>query len=179
MPEPLHPAMVHFPIVLAFLSPIAAAAVLWAIQSGRLTKRAWLHVLIIQIAVLASGWLAAEAGEDEEERVERVIAEKHIEEHEEAAERFLAIAGVTLALSVAGLLGNPFGAVARGLTLAASLASAVAVAGVGHSGGELVYRHGAAAAYTQPDAAKALGDRAGMAHDEDDDHDDDDDDDDD
>jgi uncharacterized membrane protein len=175
MPEPLHPAVVHFPIVLAFLSPIAAAALLWAIQSGRLSSRAWLHVVILQLAVLSSGWLAAEAGEEEEDRVERVIAEKFIEEHEEAAERFLALAGVTLALSVAGLLGTSFGAVARGLTVASALASVALVSAVGHSGGELVYRHGAAQAYTQPAAADAQAGRSGTAHDED--HDDEDDDD--
>jgi len=173
MPEPLHPALVHFPIVLAFLSPIAAAAVLWAIQSGRLTRRAWLGVAILQIAVLGSGWLAAETGEEEEETVERVIAERHIEEHEEAAERFLAIAGVTLALSIAGMLASPLGAVARTLTVAAALASVVLVAAVGHSGGELVYRHGAAAAYTQGESVAASRGRVGKAHDEHDDHDDD------
>jgi uncharacterized membrane protein len=179
MPEPLHPALVHFPIVLAFLSLIAAAIVLWAMQSGRLSRRAWLAVVILQVAVLGSGWLAAETGEEEEERVERVIAEKHIEEHEEAAERFLAIAGVTLAVSIAGILAGPFGSVARGLTVAAGLASVVLVAAVGHSGGELVYRHGAAAAYTQDESADASGGQSGTAHDEDDDHDDDHDDDDD
>ena len=175
MPEPLHPAIVHFPIVLAFLSPIAAAAVLWSIKSGRLSSRAWLHVVILQVAVMGSGWLAAEAGEDEEERVERVIAEEYIEEHEEAAERFLALAGVALALAAAGMLSHPLGAVARGLTVAAALASVPLVAALGHSGGELVYRHGAALAYTQPDADNALAVRTGTAHD-DDDHDDDDDD---
>jgi len=171
MPEPLHPALVHFPIVLVFLSPIAAAIALWAIRSGRLAGRAWLGVVVLQVAVLTSGWFAMEAGEDEEERVERVVAEKWIEEHEEAAERFLTIAGITLAVAVAGLLGSSLGAVARGLTVAFALASVVLVATVGHSGGELVYRHGAAQAYTQADAANPDGARTRMAHEEDDDDD--------
>jgi hypothetical protein len=128
-------------------------------------------VLILQAAVLASGWLAEEQGEHEEERVERVIGEEPIEEHEEAAERFMLIAGLTLALGVAGLLGNPLGAVARGLTVAAALASVAMVAAVGHSGGELVYRHGAALAYTQPDGAKADGARSGHVDDHEDDDD--------
>ena len=168
MPEPLHPAVVHFPIVFAFLSPIAAVITLWAIRSGRLATRAWLGVLILQAAVLGSGWLAEEQGEHEEERVERVICEEPIEEHEEAAERFMLMAGLTFGIAVAGLLGNPLGAVARGITVAASIATVVAVAAVGHTGGELVYRYGAAAAYTQPDAANVVGGRAGMAHDDDD-----------
>jgi uncharacterized membrane protein len=174
MPEPLHPAVVHFPIVFAFLSPIAAMITLWAIRSGRLTTRAWLGVLILQAAVLTSGWIAEEQGEHEEERVERVIREEPIEEHEEAAERFMLMAGLTFVLAAAGMLGNPLGAVARGLTVAVSIATVVAVAAVGHSGGELVYRHGAALAYTRPDSVIVLGSRSGMPHDEDDDHDDDD-----
>lgn len=171
LPEPLHPALVHFPIVLAFLSPIVAASLLWAIQSGRIARRAWLVVVVLQAAVLGSGWIAEEAGEDQEERVERVVAEERIEEHEEAAERFMAIAGAALALSVAGFLGTTFGAVARGLTLAAALASVALVAAVGHSGGELVYRYGAAQAYTQPDT---LGGNSATAPREDHEHDDDD-----
>jgi len=172
LPEPLHPALVHFPIVLAFLSPIAALIMLWAIKSRRLPPRAWLAVVILQAALLASGWLAAEAGEEEEERVERVVDEEHIEEHEEAAERFLTIAGVTLVLSLAGVIGTSLGAVVRGLTVASALVSLLLVSKVGHSGGELVYRHGAAQAYTQPDAVERLERRSGMAHDEDEDDDD-------
>ncbi|MBW2290181.1 MAG: hypothetical protein JRG80_21335 [Deltaproteobacteria bacterium] len=175
MPEPLHPAVVHFPIVFAFLSPVAAMITLWAIRSGRLTTRAWLGVLVLQAAVLTSGWIAEEQGEHEEERVERVIDEEPIEEHEEAAERFMLMAGLTFALAAAGMLGNPLGAVARGLTVAVSIATVVAVAAVGQSGGELVYRHGAARTYTQPDATNADGVRIGLVDDHEDDHEDDDD----
>ena len=166
MPDPLHPAVVHFPIVFAFLMPIAAAVVLWGIQSRRLATRAWLGVLVLQAAVLASGWLAEEQGEHEEERVERVVAEEPIEAHEAAAERFMAIAGLTLALAAAGLLRDPLGAVARALTLAASLAAVAAVAAVGHSGGELVYRHGAALAYSQPDLARSTDVRVHLGDDD-------------
>lgn len=149
MPDPLHPAAVHFPIVFAFLAPIVAAMLLWAIQSGRAPRRAWLGVVALQVVVLGSGWLAAEAGEGEEERVEEVVAHDTIHEHEEAAERFIGIAALTLLISAAGGLGGQVGAVARGLTVAAAVAVAAAVGAAGHSGGELVYRHGAASAYTQ------------------------------
>jgi uncharacterized membrane protein len=149
MPEPLHPAVVHFPIVFAFLAPIVAAALLWGIQSGRLLMRAWLWVVAFQVVVLGTGWLAAEAGEREEDRVEKVVAHDTIHEHEEVAERFLAMAALTLALSAAGMLRGQVGVVARGLTVASAIAVAASAGAAGHSGGELVYRHGAGLAYTE------------------------------
>ena len=68
MPDPLHPAIVHFPIVLAVLSPVIAGALVWAIRSGRVPLRAWIGMLVLQAALVGSGWLAAETGEREEER---------------------------------------------------------------------------------------------------------------
>lgn len=149
MPEPLHPAVVHFPIVFAFLAPIVAAALLWGVQSGRLLMRAWLWVVAFQVVALGTGWLAAEAGEREEDRVEKVVAHDTIHEHEEVAERFLTMAALTLALSAAGMVRGQVGAVARGLTVASAIAVAAAAGAAGHSGGELVYRHGAALAYAE------------------------------
>lgn len=158
VPEPLHPALVHFPIVLALLAPLLAGGFFLAIQSKRLPARAWLAVVGLQLAIVATGWMTAETGEEEEERVERVVAEDPIEEHEEAAETFLWLAGITLPIAAAGLMPGGLGGAARGLALVASLAAAVAVARVGHTGGLLVYEHGAALAYLDGESGmKALG----------------------
>ena len=51
-------------------------------------------------------------------------------------------------IAAAGLLGGITGRIARFSTLAGSLALVVVVARVGHTGGQLVYRYGAASAYT-------------------------------
>ena len=152
LPDPLHPAIVHFPIVLAVLMHVIALAAAWVIHTGRAPAAAWVAVVAIQLLVVGSGWLAVETGEQEEERVERVVAESPIEDHEEAAERFLILAAWMLPLAAVGLLTHRIGAAARGLTVAASLGLAAAVGFVGHSGGELVYVHGAALAYAQPAA---------------------------
>lgn len=158
LPDPLHPALVHFPIVLALLAPLLAAGFLFAIQTRRLPARAWLAVIALQLSIVASGWLTAETGEEEEERVERVVAEEPIEEHEEAAEAFLWISGIAVPIAVAGLVPGGVGAAARVLALVASLAAGAAVARVGHTGGLLVYEHGAAIAYLDGAAgAEALG----------------------
>lgn len=153
LPDPLHPALVHFPIVLAILAPLVALAVLLALRARAVDRRAWLVVVVLHAAISASGWITAEAGEDEEERVERVVDEDFIEEHEEAAEWFLWIAGATLPIAAIGLLDGRVAAGARVLTIVGGLVAAVAVARVGHTGGELVYEHGAASAYAKGDAA--------------------------
>jgi uncharacterized membrane protein len=152
LPDPLHPAVVHFPIALALLAPLVAVIVGLAVRAHAVGPRGWALVVLLQALLAGSAWLALETGEREEERVEKVVAERHIEEHEEAAERLLALAAAALAVSLAGLATGRLGAAGRVATIvvgAAVLAGAVAV---GHSGGELVYRHGAAGAYASPEA---------------------------
>jgi len=166
IPNPLHPAIVHFPIVLAVMVPPLAVAAFWAIQTGRLPGRAWLGILVLQVALVGTAWFAAETGEHEEDAVERVVAERHIEGHEEAAERFLALAALVLPLAAAGMLRGRTGAINRGLTLALSLAVLGAGAAVGHGGGELVYRHGAAQAYLQQEPGEASRPLARLDHDD-------------
>jgi uncharacterized membrane protein len=147
LPDPLHPAVVHLPLALAVLMPPLALLAWLALRRDWLPHRAWLAVVLLQAALAGGGWLALETGEEEEERVERVVAERFIEEHEERAERFALAAGVVLAVAAVGLLGGPVGRAARVLTGPAGLGVLALALGVGHSGGELVYRHGAARAY--------------------------------
>jgi uncharacterized membrane protein len=174
LPDPLHPAIVHFPIVLAVLTPLLAAGAFWAIHSGRLPGRSWLGIVVLQVALVATAWIATETGEGEEDRVERVVVERHIEEHEEEAERFLTLAALGLPLAAIGMLAGRVGAINRALTIALSLAALGAAGFTGHSGGELVYRHRAAMAYAAAPVPGEVG--LPLAYSEHDDHDDDDDD---
>jgi uncharacterized membrane protein len=156
MPDPLHPAVVHLPIALAVLMPAFALAGIYLIYKGFLPGRSWAAIVLLQALLVGSGWLALETGEDQEERVERVVAERHIETHEEAAERFLVIAGIGLLLAAGGLLPGRAGAAGRVAGTLATLAVLAAGVSVGHSGGELVYKHGAASAYVgSPGAASS------------------------
>jgi uncharacterized membrane protein len=147
LPDPLHPAVVHLPIALAVLMPLLAAAWIAAIAKGFVPARAWLAVILLQVLLAASAWLAVETGEDEEERVEQIVAEQQIEEHEEAAERLAIAAGVVALLMAGGLLPGRGGRIGRMVGAFASLVVLAAAVSAGHSGGELVYRYGAASAY--------------------------------
>lgn len=149
LPDPLHPAIVHFPIVFMILLPIAAAVALWAIRRGSRVRAAWAVPIGFAAALTLSAWLAVETGEAQEDRVEAAVTKRAIHPHEEAAERFLLLSGVLLVISGAGLLGGRLGRLARLATIAGAVGVAGAGAQVGHTGGKLVYQYGAASAYTQ------------------------------
>ncbi len=156
-PLPLHPAIVHLPMGLAILMPALAAGFAWALWTGRVRTRAWIAVIALQALLLGAGLLAINTGSAEEERVEAVVRESAIEEHEEFAEQFVWATGITLLLAgFVPVFRNP--TISRALAAAVVLAT-VAVAGlglrVGHAGGQLVYTHGAAAAYTPAGTVRA------------------------
>lgn len=163
LPEPLHPAVIHLPLVLAALAPLVVGALLVVVVRRPALGRLWWAVIAVHALLAVSAWAAAESGEREEERVEKVVAERHIEAHEEAAEVLIGAAFASLLLAAGGLLPGRIGASARFLTLAGALLTAGLAVRVGHSGGELVYRHGAAAAYVD---AEADGARDGPAGDD-------------
>ncbi len=149
LPDPLHPAVVHFPIALAALVPLLAVLAIVAIGRRFLPPRSWWLIVVLQALLVGSAWFATETGEDQEERVERVVAEGLIEEHEQAAERFLWVAAIGLALIALGLLPAGRGSAGRWLGTAASIAALAAAIPVGDLGGKLVYKHGAASAYVE------------------------------
>jgi uncharacterized membrane protein len=159
-PDPLHPALVHFPIVFAVLMPVVAIAVLWAIRRGIIQERAWRFVIALAAGLVLASWIAVQTGEQQEERVEEVVAESALASHEEAAELFLLLTWATLAAAAVGVATGVIGSSARIVSVVLALVVLVAGWRVGNSGGELVYRHDAAQAYA-PDGSS----RGAPAHD--------------
>ena len=146
---PLHPAIVHLPLGLAFIIPALAAGFAWALWTGRVRPRAWLVIVALQAVLLVAGLVAMNTGQREEDRVEAVVTESAIEHHEELAEQFVWATGVTLLLAALVVISkNP--QAGRALMTATVIGTAI-VAGsairVGHAGGQLVYAHNAGAAY--------------------------------
>lgn len=146
---PLHPILVHVPLALAMLQPVVVLTVLLGIRRRWLEPSTWLLVAGLQVAMAGSGFAAMQAGEDDEDRVKKVVPEDVVETHAERAENF-----VWTSLAVTMLFLLPFvpklGAWSRSLRLAA-LPAALVLMGMaiatGHSGGTLVYREGAAKVY--------------------------------
>lgn len=143
IPDPLHPAIVHFPIVLILLgSAVAVAAVFWRKH----------HLPLIAGAILALGaagaWVAVETGESDGGLVENSFgqAESLLDAHEDWAKRTLTAAtlAAVIAITSAGLVRFP--RMARAVAVAAAVSAigaSYAVYETGHRGGELVFKHGA------------------------------------
>jgi len=164
IPYPLHPAVVHFPIVLAVFLPAIAAIVLWRIHDGA-RLRSWGYVVLTAVLLVGSGVVATETGEDQEEKVEQVVPEGAVHDHHEAAEAFLLTAWIVLGVSLVGFAPGLAGKAGRLVAFAGTLAVLWFSWRAGDLGGKLVYQHGAASAYT----ADAAGGAQPPAPDEDDD----------
>ena len=147
VPNPLHPAVVHLPVAIAVLVPIVAVAALVFIRRGARARTAWGVTVALLGALLLSGWVSLKTGEQQEERVEDVVAGRSIHVHEEAAELFLATSAAVLATSLAGLVGGRIGQAGRWVATLGTVGILGAGWNVGHTGGMLVYRDGAASAY--------------------------------
>jgi hypothetical protein len=129
--------------------PLVSAGLLAAWAGGFLPRRVWVIAALLQALLVGTGWLALETGENEEDRVERVVAEKLIDAHAEAAEAFVWGAGAILLLHLA-VVAVRDEKKARTAALAATLGTFVVLFlgyRTGQAGGALVYSHGAASAY--------------------------------
>lgn len=165
-----HPKLVHVPMALGIMMPIIAGGLLLAWWRSWLPRRAWLIVIGFQVLLVGSGVLALRSGEAEEERVERVVAERFIEAHEEAAEAFVGVSAGVLALM---LLAGALGSRGSGLPAAAvATLGTLVVLGLGYrtgqAGGDLVYRHGAAQVHASAAAPDTNARAARSGHDDDD-----------
>lgn len=158
MPYPLHPAVVHFPIVLAVLLPFIAAAGFLVARGSERPRTPWIAVVVFAVLLPLSAWVSLYTGQQQEDVVEAVVSEGYIHGHEEAAEGFLAGSAVLAVIVLAGLLPGAAGRGARMVSIPAALVVLALVYRVGASGGELVYAHGAASAYVDPTPGAAAPD---------------------
>lgn len=147
IPNPLHPSLVHFPIVFAVLLPLVAIGALWMIGRGAAPRRAWLLPTALAAALTLSAFFAVRSGKAQEERVEDIVGRQPLDSHEESAELFMVLSGVLVVVTGAGLAPGLTGRAARLVATLGAFGLLGAGYNVGRSGGELVYQHGAASAY--------------------------------
>ena len=155
LPSPLHPAVVHLPIVFALLAPVAVFAVIHLIRKGARPARSWAVASGMLAALALSAWVSTETGEQNENRVERIVPRQAFHAHEERAELFLTSSFVVLGISLVGFSRRKISSVARWSAAAGSLVLVGMGYAVGHSGGQLVYRYGAASAFSGAGATAA------------------------
>lgn len=143
MPSPLHPALVHFPIVLILLGTFVA---LPAVFTPRWHLR-WIAAILLALGAAGTG-AALATGEEDGEAVEHVAGvDAVLDLHEQWADRTLAfsiVAGVCALAAAGATLHWPRLARGAGLaSLVVAVAATFSVVQTGHYGGQLVYRHGA------------------------------------
>ncbi|MEO7098081.1 MAG: DUF2231 domain-containing protein [Luteolibacter sp.] len=143
IPNPLHPALVHFPIALILLGTVVAIATVFI--------RHW-HLPWLTAGLLGLGAMGAVAATwSGEEAADAVMGlspqgKQVLEEHEEWGERARNMALIAAAAAVTSVaLGKfPMGSrSAAGLAALAAIGASFCVAEAGHYGGKLVYQHGA------------------------------------
>jgi hypothetical protein len=156
------------PMALAMLVPVFVIGVMVAVKRGASMRKGWSLIVALMAVFTVSSVIAVETGEDEEEVVEDVVDHDIIHEHEEAGERLRNLAVLTFALSMVGLANGKVGAAFRGVSAGMVFVLAVAAYGVGKSGGELVYDHGAANAYMETPAGPSPSTIAEPEHEDDD-----------
>ncbi len=157
IPDPLHPAVVHLPVALAVLVPIFAIGALVFIRRGARPRTAWGVTVALLGALMVSAWVSLQTGEQQEERVEEVVSEQSIGTHEEAAEAFLVVTAIVLTVALTGLAPGRIGLAGRWAATIGTVAILGAGWRVGHTGGLLVYRDGAASAYASPAGTRSVG----------------------
>ncbi len=144
IPDPLHPALVHFPIVLILLGTgLSILAVFW--------RKGYVPVFAAALMVMGAvgAWAAVASGKADGGLVENTSAgvATLLDAHETWAERTLTAAAIAAVIAVGSVaLFRRFPRAARGFAVAAALAAMVAawtVYETGHRGGALVYQHGA------------------------------------
>ena len=142
IPNPLHPALVHFPIVLILLGTVVAVAAVMI----RRWHLPWLAAVLLGMGALgavAATWSGEEDAEGDKGRSAQ--AGQVLEEHEEWGERARNLALLAAAAAVTAAMLRRFPKASTGvavLTALAAVGASFCVAEAGHYGGKLVYEHG-------------------------------------
>ncbi len=167
---PLHPIAVHIPITLGLLLPFLGGALFWSIKKNILPVRSWFILVLLSGVYFGSTLLAAELGEHDEEAVEKVVQESALEAHEEVGEKVPWVAGVVFLAFIAPLVFSRKESL-KLVAVGVSLLATIPLIKAGHTGGELVYKYGAAQAHTKKLIERPV-QGEGRNHDEDEDDED-------
>ncbi len=142
LPDPLHPAVVHFPIVFILLGTgVAVAAAIW--WKWNLP---WIAAGLLLLGA-AGTIVAVNTGESEGEMAGEAsaVVDGLLDQHETWAERTQIFAIVAAVVALAAAVAVRWPKVRRliaPLSAAGALAASWCVFETGHRGGRLVYQHG-------------------------------------
>jgi uncharacterized membrane protein len=163
LPSPLHPAIVHFPIVLTLIGTLFSIFAFFT-RRGALPQ----FTALILILAASGAQYAVYTGDDQDELFGTLPEEMRtlVREHSEWGERTRTVVAIAAALAIVTLALHRAGAFRRGfalLTLIACLAASYCALQAAQRGGKLVYEHrigthqaGAAAQPVAPTASPTV-----------------------
>lgn len=143
-PAMRHAMVLHFPIVLSVIGPIITiiAALFWS----KCKIFRWAAVALF-VAMLASGYITEESGENAHDAVQGSLSEageELLHEHEELGEKVWIFSSITLLLVAGSFVPKAkIGRTSAWLAVAGSMALAGWVGNTADHGGRLVYQYGA------------------------------------
>lgn len=152
---PFHPMLVHFPIVLTAIMPALLIALLVVERKRWATSKIWFLALGLSALNSIITFWAMRAGEHDEELVEKIVRESLIDAHAEWGEWVLWMGITVFVCLFASMIFKKIKLI-KVLPIIMSLAAIFPVVQAGHSGGELVYKHGAAKAHVNPAEDKTM-----------------------
>jgi uncharacterized membrane protein len=140
LPHPLHPAIVHFPIVFILVGTVCSIAALFT-DAWNIKKWTALFFIIGALSAYAATWTGGKAAHQARPSSE---IRKELHEHAENGEsaRNLAITAAVLATMSAALDSKKgAGRFAGMATAALAVGASFFVFQAGHLGGDMVYQH--------------------------------------
>lgn len=152
IPDPLHPAIIHFPVVLILLGTFAAfAAIFW--------RKHYVPLLGATLLTLGAvgAWVAVQTGKSDGGLVMNLSPQTTVllDEHQNWAERTLTLAAIAAVVGIASVSLIRFPRTARAVAVVTALVAGLASYALyqtGHRGGALVFHHGIGVNVTAPAA---------------------------
>jgi len=153
LPDPLHPAVIHFPIALSLVGVLLD--LLARHRRARSLEPAGLVLMLLAAAGAIVAVLTGSAAHDEAvvPQAAAALVARHEELGEIAMWALIAVAAARIALAVKGWF---HGAAAWAYLLAAAVVAGL-VSYQGHLGGQIVFRHGVGTAPVQRQSSLPAG----------------------
>ena len=160
MPDPLHPAIVHFPVVLIVLGCAAA----WMAVFVRKGNVPWFAAVLL-IMGAAGAWVARETGKSDGGLLDNMSPQMEalLDSHQNWAGKTVLAATITALLAVTAVGLFRFPRLARSMAIVTAVAASIAswtVFQTGHRGGALVFEHGAGVHVSSPVNASGTADQS-------------------